>query len=380
MKIFILTLLVLASISCRQGEPQETPQPQPQPDVKPKPAPVATFEDALRVAQADVGSARLLSTPLSPLPADTIRGVALPLYNEFPNLSYVDMAKRSAALGASHVSIVVTWRQRTVRHNLIEPSEAETVPDEELKKLIKAAQEAGLKVMLFPIIHIERRSEGEWRGKLKPSDVNSWKAHYEKFILHYAKLAAETGVHSLSVGSELSSMEKEVPFWRSLIKTVRENYNGKLIYSANWDHYFNVQFWDALDYVGVSSYFEVAKAKSDSEHVIAQRWRTHRREMLRFSGEVGRPLVLTEVGYPSVDTSTMKPWDYTAVSHPNHVEQLVGFRALVDAFSEPDSSFGGLFVWHAWGYGGDADTSYAFWDKPSEQLLKRWFQPPTPAP
>ncbi|MEZ4460444.1 MAG: hypothetical protein R3E66_12110 [bacterium] len=87
--------------------------------------------------------------PSTRLPDDVFRGVALPMYSEFPGLPYEKMVARAASLGASHLSVVVTWDQRTIFDNRIRP-EPGVSPDERVVATIRAAHEQGMKVMLFP--------------------------------------------------------------------------------------------------------------------------------------------------------------------------------------------------------------------------------------
>jgi len=40
-----------------------------------------------------------------------------------------------------------------------------------------------------------------------------------------------------------------------LIKKIREVYRGKLTYAAEGINAKNIEFWDALDYIGIDAYF-----------------------------------------------------------------------------------------------------------------------------
>lgn len=331
---------------------------------------------ALGQARESVEIARLGARTVEPLEPRLLRGVALPLYNEFPSLRYEDMLESIARVGASHVSIVVSWSQQTIRSNAIRPLDGDSPDPERVREVVEQAHELGLKVMLFPILHVERRNDGEWRGKLDPADPDVWREEYRRFIMAWAKLAAESNVELFSVGSELSSRENDAQFWRTLIRDVRREFAGELIYSSNWDHYTKPEFWDELDFIGISSYFEVAQSPSDPVHRVSDRWRKHRDEMSEFAQRVGKPLILTEVGYPTVQSAAVQPWNYTVKGPANSVAQLAAFRSLIDGWSGPPESFSGLFVWHGWGPGGKADTSYSIFDKPGESMLQKWFARP----
>jgi hypothetical protein len=361
----LILLLVLTVAACRGPAPAE---------VEVKPSPV----NAIQAAVHAVEISHLLAPPIDALPSDAIRGLAIPMYSEFPGLLYEDMVKRAISLGATHVSLVVTWDQRTIFDNRIRPHVGQSPSDERVAATIDAAHKLGLKVMLFPIIHVVQRSEGEWRGKMAPTDLGRWQREYREFIRHYAAIAQSHQVEILSVGSELSSQENHEAFWREIIADVRTRFTGKLVYSANWDHYRSPGFWDAVDYIGVSSYFEVAKSPSEPTFVVTQRWEEQRRLLLEFAKAQERPIMLTEVGYPAVTTAAVHPWDYTPKGGADVEQQLAAFRSLVDGWRDVTTDdFAGAFVWHGWGWGGKDDTSYNVFSKPSEAAVRSWFGGPS---
>ena len=332
------------------------------------------IENAYRKANDAIEKARLLSPPFTPLDVSKLKGIALPLYPELPGVSWEDNLKWIADSGANAVSIVISWDQRTIFHNRVSADEDTAPSDESVRKVIHHANRLGLKVLIFPIIHIRLRNDGEWRGKLKPTNLVRWKESYRDYIEHYAKMAEETGAFALSVGSELSSLEDDEIFWEALIGDIRKIFKGRLTYSANWDHYQKPKFWDKLDYIGISSYFEVAKANNEPEHVVSARWDTHKREIIEYAEKKGKPFIMTEVGYPSIDSAATKPWDYTAKTAPNQNAQMSAFRSLIDSWApEKSTAFGGLFLWHGWGAGGENDLSYSFWRKTSLDLVKKWY-------
>ena len=88
-----------------------------------------------------------------------------------------------------------------------------------------------------------------------------WFGDYERFILHYAGLAAAAKVELFCVGVELagSSLTREAD-WRRVVERVRERYQGPLVYAANWwEEYDRIPFWDALDYIGVNAFSPSAR-------------------------------------------------------------------------------------------------------------------------
>lgn len=378
----LLVLSFLGALGCREGKTAAQTAPPTQRgvanDTERVPAPL---DVVLARANDEIESARIHAIGVPALGADVVRGFALPTYTELPDLSYDQMLQRIADVGATHVAIVTSWDQQTIYHNRIAPNRDKTPTDKAIGQLIDRAHELGMKTLVFPIIHVERRAEGEWRGRLAPTEIERWRQSYRDFVLHHADLATRHDAAILSIGSELSSQESATDFWTTLIRDVRSRYRGELLYSSNWDHYTHPKFWDQLDYIGVSSYFEVAKRNDEPIFAVTERWLRHRDQLLEYAGRVGKPLVLTEVGYPSIDSAAVKPWDYTARTPPNPNAQLAAFQSLAMAWSlEADSAqhFAGLFIWHGWGHGGSEDLSYPIWGKPAEDLVRRWYASPLP--
>ena len=326
---------------------------------------------------------------------DFIKGAAVGLYMDLPGLSYAQMFQEIRGLGATHVSVVVAWSLRDIRASKIQPHPTETVPDEKVREYIRQAHAAGLKVMLFPIVHVERRRTGEWRGKLAPHHPERFWREYEAFAMHYAQLAEEEKVAILSVGSELLSLESEKQRWERVIGQVRGVYKGKLTYSANWDHFDHVTFWDSLDVAGMTGYFELSDSESPTLEELRETWDAATDVIATYPGRAGLPLILTEVGYPSQIGSASHPWDYTKRRTPDPELQYLCFRAMYEAWvarsakvGDPDKlGLHGLFVWNWYGYGGAEDGSYTLRGKPAEAIVRHWFggpervqNAPTPEP
>jgi hypothetical protein len=333
--------------------------------------------------------------PLPPVPEgafkdqDFIQGAALGLYFALPGLDYPQLFKEIKGLGCTHVSLVVAWSMRDIRGVTVRPHPVETVPDEAVRRAIAQARAEGLEVMLFPILHVDRRRSGEWRGKLAPRDMERWWEEYRAFVLHYAGIAQEGGVDIYSVGSELLSLEHEEARWRGLIKEVRGVYQGRLTYSANWDHFDHVSFWSALDIAGMTGYFELSNEEEPTLSGLRQTWDGAVDVIATYPARAaGRPLILTEVGYPSQQGGVRQPWNYTTRNSPDARSQYRAFRAMYESWREralevergEEEALGlsGFFVWNWYGYGGEEDIHYTLRGKPAESVIRRWFRGEAP--
>ncbi|MFN3198022.1 MAG: glycoside hydrolase family 113 [Bradymonadia bacterium] len=301
-------------------------------------------------------------------------GIAFTPHREYPNKGIVfrPLIDDLATTGATHLSMVVQWSQDDVASERIFPHDVHTQKDAEVRSLVRYAQQRGLKVMLFPIVWVEQRAIGDWRGTLRPTDLDAWWASYERFIWHYADMAAELGVEAFSVGSELGAMEHDRPRWLKLIAGVKGRFKGKLLYSANWDHYAYVTFWDQVDYVGMTAYHELTDRNDADQATLDAAWVKIRDQLLAWQSRVGKPLVITEVGYPSQDGGAKWPWNYTLDGPLDHAEQRMAYEAFVKAW-QGQKALGGVFFWNWFGLGGPTCGDYTPRGKPAEEVIRRWY-------
>jgi hypothetical protein len=304
--------------------------------------------------------------------APAVRGLALGLHEEAPRRPYRAQLREIRAVGATHVSLVVHWYQTDVSSYDLGPRAPDTVSDALLARVIRLAHEERLQVFLFPILQLRTRRPGEWRGALRPSDWRRWFDAYERFVLHYARIAAEHRVALFAVGSELVSSEGRRDDWAALLSRVRSLYRGQVIYSANWDHYRPVAFWDLVDALGVNGYFEVARRHGSSLTAMRAEWLAIRERLVAFAIRMGKPLVFTEIGYPSVEGGATFPWHYTRVAPLDLGEQARAYQAFVESWAGV-SALAGVFVWNWVGAGGEKDSGYTPRGKPAGEILRAWF-------
>jgi len=306
------------------------------------------------------------------------KGIALGLYAKDPAYTYETELKEIKALGSTHVSLVVSWYQKDVRANEIYPrwqrvGDFDTPPDAQLIQVIDGARRAGLEVFLFPILRIEERKPKEWRGVIAPQDLKTWQESYRRFVMHYAHIAAKHGVALYLVGSELCSQEQNVDFWKNLIARVRKVYRGEIIYSANWDHYKKIRFWDDLDYLGLNGYYEMSKSGQPLVQEVVRRWWDISNEIAAWQETHKKKLIFTEIGYPSVDGGCAHPWDYTRPAPVDLQEQAVCYEAFFLSWNK-SQNLGGVYFWNWYGQGGENDRSYTPRGKPAEKVLTRWYR------
>ena len=177
------------------------------------------------------------------------------------------------------------------------------------KQYIELLQKNGVEIMIKPQIWIWK---GVFTGTLKMDSEEHWKqleASYDDFIMTYARLAEETKVPILCIGTELEQFVKNRPdYWKRLIKKIRGVYKGKLTYAANWDEYPRTTFWEDLDYIGIDAYFPLSDEKTPSVEQLKKGWQPWKEKIAALSKTKDRPVLFTEFGYRSMDFTAKKPW------------------------------------------------------------------------
>ncbi len=253
--------------------------------------------------------------------------------------------------------------------------------DEGLRETARRARIHGIKTMLKPHIWLEQEVEGEWRGTIRferEEDWLQWEEDYRRFALHYARLAAETGMEMFCIGIELHLSIRQRPlFWRRLIDEVREVYSGSLTYGANWfQEYQEVGFWDQLDYIGIHAYFPLTQQLNANIADLERGWQPHLRSIETMQREWDRPVLFTEIGYRSIAGAAIEPWNSTVRRSIDLQEQVEAYEALFETFWD-QPWFAGLYVWdwrpdHS-SAGGSTDDHFSPQNKPAEDVLRTWF-------
>lgn len=306
----------------------------------------------------------------------TERGVALGLFSADPEYRYGMLLDEIVATGATHVSITWVWWQTNTRSTKIRQVDGWSATDEQVVDTIARAKALGLHVTAFPIVRLTNGGPGEWRGRIAPDDEDAWWRSYTGYILHSLALAEKGGADRLSVGSELLSRERMRGRWLELVERVRMRApEMELLYSANWDHYEVVSFWDAVDVVGLTAYWELTRDFDPSIADLRFAWTPIRHTLLDWSRRIGRPFVFTEVGYPSLDGGAAWPWDETRKALVDIDEQRRAYEAFVATWSDVDVLHG-VYFWNWFGFGGPEDTNYTPRKKPAAGVLERWYRAP----
>ena len=316
--------------------------------------------------------------------------------------------RRLASLGVTWISIH-TWDP--LQRGLDEPVFA--TPDRhfgfrDLGALVRSAHAAGLRVMVKP--HLEMRGDepteeerrvfrgpdGEARRALvarfesqmaqgehlqhnriamrTEADWRRWFESYEAYVLPYAREAQAAGADMFCVGREMdATVVRREADWRALVAHIRALFHGPLTYSANFDTWQGIGFWDALDFIGVSAYFALSDRPSPSLAELEAGWDRALAPLEQASRRFGRPVLLTEAGFPSIPTAAKAPWREERVRADVWLQARC-YEATLRALARRPWIEGAYFwLWERTSPPAFRDPSHAIVGKPASFTMARWY-------
>jgi len=320
---------------------------------------------------------RSSTTPTTLAAGLPYRAIGIQLQRTDFTQQYKQMIDEIESVGADTVKFVVDSRMENGTSSRIFLDMRSTPSAEMLGELIRYAKDKKLRVIVMPIVLLDKPRGDEWRGTIKPDNWDDWWESYRDMLFHFLWISQSNGVDVFVIGSELVSTETEthVAQWHKTIDLVRREFKGKITYSANWDHYKPVKFWDRLDFVGMNSYWKLGKDKNASLEEITANWRQIQSDVFQFVRQQRKPLMILEVGWCSLDNAAYEPWDYTRTDLPINLNlQARLYEGFFQSWhGQPYVAGYSIWEWTV-GDGGASDKSYTPENKPAQAILSRWLK------
>lgn len=273
-------------------------------------------------------------------------------------------------LGVNWICLAFPVMQQTFSSTRIYFDYRTTITDKDLIFVINRAHERGIKVCLKPVINCE---DGMWRAYIDFPDGdmlgrdrywNEWFESYCAFLCHYAELAQDTGCEMFCIGCEMSGTERKEEHWRSLIEKVRGIYKGPIVYNTNHGREDMVNWFDAVDYIGISAYYKVGRKPSDSKESMLTVWNRVNSRMEELYRKYNKQIIFMEIGCRSAKGCAMMPWDFVHKDLPwDEDEQAVFYESCLEACHDK-KWFAGPFWW---------DWSIEIYDTREEAMQDRGF-------
>lgn len=334
-----------------------------------------------------------LAAGTTPRPLPSVVGMTVTLYHVQDLDRVRDAIEHLHDLGFNALQVVTPIFQDDGSANTVQriigPDRGPT--DEQILAVLAAARDHGMATSLMPRIQFTAPRGNEGRSKIQPDDWTAWWESYHKVMLGFADIAHRAEVTLLSVGCELNSAEdpRFEEQWAELIRDIRETHAGPLTYTANWDRYTQLPFWEQLDAIGVSGYWDLtanSRSTPPSDGDLARRWVAIYSQLTSFAEDTGRPVLIMELGYPAASWGLQEPRRAAGSASdeaPDPATQARGYRSFLEAFAEvlagEDPRFAGVFF-YKWGLGLTSDDvaerGYGIEGNPAEAELRAFLRDP----
>lgn len=283
-------------------------------------------------------------------------------------------ARRSMAevakLNVNWVILAFAGLQDTAQSTTIQYNGEPVVTDEEIVSAISEAKRLGLNVCLKPMVNCK---DGTWRAHINFFDQDvpgeptwsEWFASYNAFILHYARMAEETGCEMLCIGCEMVQADKREREWRALIAEVRDVYSGPVTYNCDKYQEDRLTWWDAVDVISASGYYPSGS------------WQEQLDRIEPVVKKHGKPFFFIEAGCPSRIGSSARPNDWTMPGGPSEDEQDAWYREMFAETEKREWVQGfGLWDWKAQLYDpseAEADRDYSVYAKKAGETVRLFY-------
>jgi len=296
--------------------------------------------------------------------------------SEFRDERALESLQRLKETGTEWVVLCIFWFQENKSSTEIQPAyDLYSVNTTDVLLFIEIIHDLGLKVVLKPIVDIKT---GEWRAYIEPSE--EWFEEYSSYISFWAEIAEQKAVELFVVGCELINTESYLDEWLNIIGDVKAFYSGPLVYSATYDSYQNIEFWDELDFIGVNAYYTLTYSTVPTLKELKRGWQKYLTELEDFSFSLTKDIIFTEIGYRSIDGCNIQPWNWQKKGRLDENEQALCYEATFEVFN--DISWLKGFYWWNWEaiYTDEDKKNYTPQEKLAEKVLKSWYINSTPYP
>jgi len=316
--------------------------------------------------------------------AETIRGVSLAHLHHrgagYGSEACVEQLKAIAKIGANWVALNdFSYMPKVEEPGLVFDRDPSMTRDD-LIKTVADAHKAGLKVLIKPHIWSnEFWTNSKWHGDIKmrtDADWDIWFAAYTRYVLYNAAIAQEAKADAVSVGVELEGTTGRSAQWRALIVAVREIYKGPVCYSAAFEEWKRIDWWDAVDVIGITAYWPLSDQNSPDDAAIRQGWKKVYDQLDELAVRTGKTICFTELGYTPSTTAARMPWSYQVEQEDASLQARLYDIAIDEAGKRP--YIRGVFVWkwftsHDWQLHEKQDA-FAVQNRPQtlEALRRQW--------
>jgi hypothetical protein len=283
--------------------------------------------------------------------------------------------------GARWMEMTVLLSQATPNSTQVRTNQSAPTP-QAFASGIKAARDQGYHVFVVPLMGVDSPAD-QWAGTIQFSnyrDEEQWFDSYWKTYQPYVEAAAQNGADQLAIATEMVILQHSAPatLWNTLISRIHSVFPGTLTYDMDWSSLGPAPpSWMSnplLAVIGISEYIQLANDRTRVDpREIPGLWKTVVKAALdKFSLQVGKSLIISEIGYRDTADALYNPWArYSTGSPPDPEEQAAACdAALINVI--PDKRIVGIFFW-----GWDGVEGFKLSGQPAAlAVLNKWYTSP----
>lgn len=275
--------------------------------------------------------------------------------------------------GSRWLEITVDLYQPNYQSTQVYANQLAPMPDA-LAQGIRTAKAMGFHVFVAPLLTVGANG---WAGLIKYFDHRleaKWFQSYWQALEPYLVAAAQAGADQFAIGTEMMYMEFWAPpaLWNKLIAQAHAVFPGALTYDLNFTSISpNPPSWymnPELTYLGISEYYSLmtvdARLAPESAPAL---WHAYVSSNLdAFSQRVGKPLILSEIGYTNSQNTFYRPYRAANGSPPDPEEQAAAYNAALQNVLD-DPLIAGIYFW------GWSMPDFAPNWLPAQKVLHDWY-------
>jgi len=225
---------------------------------------------------------------------------------------------------------------------------------------IRFAKSLGLHI--FVAIQLQSAGPQPWSAFIHFSTYaqeQQWFESYWQTVKPYAVAAEQNGVEQFALGTEYRWLEQNAPasLWSGLIDELSQVFHGTITYDMDWSALHNsLPSWmldRRLKSIGISAYAPLVTTpvRVDPKQIRILWAHTVQPDLDNFSRTLGKPIFLSEIGYPNCQVALYQPWNSSCTAPQDQQEQAAATDAAL-AEILPDQHIIGTFFW-GWDNTGD---------------------------
>lgn len=236
-----------------------------------------------------------------------------------------------SSAGIRHMSFGVIATQTNKFSNAVVP---DLVQNRWALRQVRRLKRMGFTTSFIPIMF--GTEDQSWRGHFAPSNPAEWFRSYSEWIVGLAEAGQAAGLAELSIISEMNQMyTRHESSLVLLMNNVRSVFQGATFVTLHNLSSPPLALIRSGDFVSVSAYTPVSRGWFDDS--CDNSLSSYVAQLTNLSRRVGRPIHITEIGYPSVAGGMREPWNFSYITDArlavSEADQTCGYDAIYGAMA-----------------------------------------------